>query len=177
MDRKEVKARTDALKDLAKQQMGRMERMTLSGALAGVAQNLATGERVDLLFGGQIDGKQAVVALTDRRLLAAYGLLARSYSIDYAAIHQISTGLTKVEIDGSGVDLVVKSVSRRNELVAALDERRRSPAAAMTAPPDAAASAAHDPVAMLGKLGKLRDAGVLTEEEFAAKKAELVDRM
>jgi hypothetical protein len=156
----------------AKQQMGRMERMALSGALAGVAQHVGPEERVDLLFG--IDGKQAVVALTDRRLLAVYGMVGRSYSIEYSAINQIQAGLTKVEIDSSGVNLTVKSVTRRDELVTALNERRRTPSAA-AAP--AASETAEDPVELLAKLGELRDAGVLTEEEFATKKSELLGRM
>ena len=38
-------------------------------------------------------------------------------------------------------------------------------------------SADDDPTEVLRKLGDLRDAGVLTEKEFAAKKAELLDRI
>jgi hypothetical protein len=173
MDRKELKARTETLKGLAKQQMGRVERMALTGALAGLAQHLGADERVDLLFGGQIEGKQAVVALTDRRLLAGYGMVGRSYSIDYGAINQVKTGLTKVEIDGSGVNLEIKAVNRRHELVAALHERRGS-RSATAAPPVAAVD---DPAQMLAKLAELRDAGVLTEDEFTTKKADLLARM
>jgi hypothetical protein len=151
--------------------MGRVERFGLSGALAGLAQHLAADERPELLFGGQIDGKQAVVALTDRRLLAAYGLVGRSYSIEYGAINQVTTGMTKVEVDGSGVNLEVKTVVRHDELVAALAERRRAPT------PGAVTSVSGDPVEVLAKLASLRDAGVLNEEEFAAKKADLLGRM
>ena len=44
------------------------------------------------------------------------------------------------------------------------------------APPQAAAPApAGDPIAQLKELGELRDKGVLTEEEFAAQKAKLLD--
>jgi hypothetical protein len=60
---------------------------------------LSDDEQVELLFGGQIDGKFATVALTDRRVLAAYGL-THTASIDYAAINQIEAGLTTVEIKG-----------------------------------------------------------------------------
>jgi hypothetical protein len=42
---------------------------------------------------------------------------------------------------------------------------------------DPAASAAPDPMDQLRKLGELRDAGVLTEEEFAAKKADILSRL
>ena len=45
------------------------------------------------------------------------------------------------------------------------------------APPAQAAPAAPDPMEQLRKLGELRDAGILTEEEFAAKKADILGRL
>lgn len=39
------------------------------------------------------------------------------------------------------------------------------------------ASAGQDPIAQLKELGALKEAGILTEEEFAAKKAEILGRM
>ncbi len=44
-------------------------------------------------------------------------------------------------------------------------------------PTEAPASPQLDPIEQLKKLGELRDAGVLTDEEFAAKKAEVLARM
>ena len=41
-------------------------------------------------------------------------------------------------------------------------------------PPPAAAPAGDDMITQLKKLGELRDAGVLTEEEFAAQKARIL---
>ena len=38
-------------------------------------------------------------------------------------------------------------------------------------------AAAGDPIDQLRRLGELRDAGVLTEDEFAAKKAEILSRL
>lgn len=43
------------------------------------------------------------------------------------------------------------------------------------APAPAAAAAAPDPIARLKELGGLRDQGVLTEEEFAAQKAKILN--
>jgi hypothetical protein len=40
-----------------------------------------------------------------------------------------------------------------------------------------AATAEVDPIAQLRQLGELRDAGILTEEEFAAKKSEILSRL
>lgn len=160
------------LKALSKAQMGRLERSGIFMVLAALPQQLADDERVDLLFGAQVDGKTAVLALTDRRLLAAYGMLGRSDSIDYGSIGQVNTGLTKVEIQGAGVKLVAKGVARKDELVRALGERRQSAKGS-----DAVPAATDNPLALLQELGRLRDAGVLTDEEFAAKKAEVLRRV
>jgi hypothetical protein len=46
--------------------------------------------------------------------------------------------------------------------------------AAFGAPPPAPAAPQTDLVEQLRKLGELRDAGILTEEEFAAQKAKLL---
>lgn len=50
-------------------------------------------------------------------------------------------------------------------------------AAKRKATPPAHASRSDDPLALLERLGELREAGVLTDEEFAAKKADLLSRM
>ena len=50
-------------------------------------------------------------------------------------------------------------------------------AAGQPAPTPAATPAEPDLTDQIRKLGELRDAGILTEEEFQAKKAQLLDRM
>ncbi len=45
------------------------------------------------------------------------------------------------------------------------------------APVEAAPDAGSDPVARLTQLSSLKDQGILTEEEFAAKKAEILNEM
>lgn len=102
-------------------------------------------------------------------------MLGRSDTIDYQSIGQVNTGLTKVEIKGAGVSLTLKAVGRKDELVRALNQRRQAPPNIAAEP--AAAPQIEDPVALLEKLGRLREQGVLTEAEFAAKKAELLDPM
>ena len=44
-------------------------------------------------------------------------------------------------------------------------------------PPPPAAAGAQDPIAQLKKFAELRDAGILTEEEFAAEKAKILNSM
>jgi hypothetical protein len=76
-----------------------------------------------------------------------------------------------VEVTGSGVELKMKS--RKDELVNALNQRRAQGGSTGSY----SASSPDDPVALLERLSRLRDAGVRTEQEFAAKKAELLARI
>ena len=52
-----------------------------------------------------------------------------------------------------------------------------APAAAPAASAESPTPAARDPVERLKKLAELRDAGILTEEEFQAKKKELLPEL
>jgi hypothetical protein len=116
-------ARLKSVERLSKVQLSRLQRIALSGALNGLAHRLDDHERVDLLFGGQITRKQAVIALTDRRLIAAYGKANVSYSIDYADLEHVEAGVVKLAVRGGGVDLEVMSVARLPDLVTALEDR------------------------------------------------------
>ncbi|HMS62891.1 MAG TPA: SHOCT domain-containing protein [Solirubrobacteraceae bacterium] len=62
---------------------------------------------------------------------------------------------------------------RQNEKWAAQDQQQ----AAAQAPPPApvAAAPAEDPIEQLQKLGKLHEQGILTDEEFAAEKAKILN--
>jgi hypothetical protein len=51
------------------------------------------------------------------------------------------------------------------------------PAAQPVAPAGSAAPGVVDPIDQLRRLGELRDAGIVTEAEFAAKKAEILSRL
>lgn len=128
---------------------------------------------MDRLFGAQIDGKFATVALTNRRLLAAYGLI-HATSIDYSAISEIQTGLTKVEVRGAGVHLKMKSVGRQGELVNELQRRR---AMGTGTPASTESVRLDDPLEVLERLAALHRAGALSDEEFETKKAELLGKI
>jgi 3-oxoacyl-ACP reductase-like protein len=54
------------------------------------------------------------------------------------------------------------------------DARAAQAAAPPPAAAPAAAPAAEDPIAQIEKLGKLKEQGLLTEEEFAAQKAKIL---
>ncbi|GAA1797112.1 SHOCT domain-containing protein [Planosporangium flavigriseum] len=96
----------------------------------------------------------------------------------------------------NGVELVVLedipdprgavSIINRTAHAARLVEQQRanthhySGVAPTVAPPPApapVAAPATDPIEQLRRLGELRDAGILTEEEFATKKAEILSRL
>ena len=126
---------------------------------ASIAQMLHEGEQVTHVFGCQAEGlKSALVALTDSRLIFSYGMMGKNESVPYSAITQIDKGLTKVEIKGSGVDVDLKSVARPQELINAINEKRRGPAASASP-----AAASDDPAAMLAQVASLHQAGVLTD--------------
>jgi hypothetical protein len=63
------------------------------------------------------------------------------------------------------------------ELVAAAHQAQPSAVAPAAQPPPPAARPQPDPYEEIRKLGELRSAGLLTEEEFTAKKAQLLDRI
>ena len=168
-----LKQRTEMVTALCREQMGRLERVNIGMNAASIAQMLHEGEQVTHVFGCQAEGlKSALVALTDSRLIFSYGMMGKNESVPYSAITQIDKGLTKVEIKGSGVDVDLKSVARPQELINAINEKRRGPAASASP-----AAASDDPAAMLAQVASLHQAGVLTDEEFAAKKADLLSRM
>ncbi len=87
-----------------------------------------------------------------------------------------------VEVDGDRVRIPweqVGSIDKFASSIAQAASAARSAAAAATAvsPGPVAARVTADPLDDLRRLGKLRDAGILTEAEFAAEKARVLDRI
>ena len=64
-------------------------------------------------------------------------------------------------------------VNRADDLVKEVNRARRS----STSSPPQSRPSSEDPAESLRKLAELRDAGVVTSEEFEAKKAELLGRL
>jgi hypothetical protein len=62
-------------------------------------------------------------------------------------------------------------------VVSAGDGAGSAPASPMVQPSSVAAKPASDIFTALEKLGELRDKGILSDEEFASKKAELLSRL
>lgn len=116
---------------------------------------------------------------TDRRLvffakkLTGYDL----ESFPYENISSIECGKNmmggKVAFFASGNKVEMKWINSGDlqRFVAYVQSRMGRPGSA------ARPSGEDDPVAQIRKLGELRDAGLLSDDEFAAKKAQILDRM
>jgi hypothetical protein len=153
---------------------------------------LLDGEQVRELASGRYADKTGVVALTDRRLLIfSAGMLSQDVAeFPVTSISSISTSgtlLGKLTVHASGNIVQIEQLDkgRMNALAKALREPQspaggNAPSPATAAPAAVAAPAPavkEDPLEQLKKLGELHDAGVLTDEEFATKKAELLSRL
>ena len=80
-------------------------------------------------------------------------------------------GVARTAVIAGTATGVSNRVSRRQGQRWAEQEAEQQPP---PPPPQAAPAEAADPIEQLKELGKLRDDGILTEEEFAAQKAKLL---
>jgi hypothetical protein len=144
------------------------------------------GETVDQMTTGVYGKGIGLVVLTDRRLLFVQdGIMSQTsedFPMDKVSSVQWASGMMmgKITIFASGNKSEITNVNKddgkeivdkiRHVLSAPPEPTPPAPAAS---PPPAAA----DPIEQLKRLGELRDAGVLTPEEFDAKKSDLLGRM
>jgi hypothetical protein len=87
-----------------------------------------------------------------------------------------------VEVDGERVRIPWDQIGSMDKFVSSLASagraaRSASPVASVASPPQAEGPGVSDPLDDLKRLGKLRDAGILNEAEFAVEKARLLDRI
>ena len=140
------------------------------GALRKLADSAATGEPLLALA----TGTAAVAAVTPSRVLVADEEQARA-----VAPHEIEpnavAGLDEAEPGHLAAVLELVTAAQGVRAAEPAPERPGSRAAGHRPPADQAGEAAV--VDLLRKLGDLHDAGVLTEDEFSAKKAELLRRI
>jgi hypothetical protein len=152
------------------------------------AQHMLHGdERVLQLGQGSYSGKQGLVILTGRRLFffeKSWG----AQTVEEFPIKSISSVSVdakrrgeKLKIHASGNIAEIESMGhgQGDELarqVRKLVEAQSAPPPA-PAPSSPAAEAPSDPIEQLKRLAELRDAGVLTEEEFNRKKTQLLGQV
>ncbi|RCW42747.1 putative oligomerization/nucleic acid binding protein [Halopolyspora algeriensis] len=160
----------------------------------------AVGELAIGLYGGGF----GVLALTDRRILYVYEGWVDSRSEDFPfdqveGVHLKDKGRERSEIEivsrgkkaGTEIENVNETDARRfvdaarKKLNRARKHSPKPNRPGPEAPARPASPAQHgsnsstelDPLDGLERLGKLRDTGVLTEEEFATQKAKLLRRL
>ena len=141
-------------------------------------------ERVVELAQGVYDDHQGMLVLTTQRLFFfdKSFLGAKVEEFSFPAIGSLgfskNRGGETIDISISGRSAQIRQVAhgRAETLIAAFRSVRSSSAstAALTPQPVAAAPDLAD---QIRKLSELRDAGILTEQEFNAKKADLLARM
>jgi hypothetical protein len=151
--------------------------------LKKLAEHLYEEETVRFIAQGTYEGDQGIVVLTDVRLLFLFHGVMRQRKEDFplrliSSVQTKSgwgTGEIKVWVSGNSASIsgIVKS-----DLEPLADAVRQGTAAQHAALPTApSAASADDPYEALRKLASLRDAGVLTEEEFETKKQDLLGRI
>lgn len=149
-----------------------------------LADFLWDDEEVARMVGGRYGGGTGLLVLTDRRLLfVKHGRMKQTledFPLDKVSSVQWSSGLAlgKLTIFASGNKAEVDQLQKKDgkdladhvrEVIAvgsASSDQISTPATSSSGP----ASVADE----LRKLGELRDAGVLTEDEFATQKARLL---
>lgn len=148
---------------------------------------LGEAEAVLNLARGEYDGKEGLIVTTDRRIMFVEQGMIRSNLEDfpYEKVSSVKTetGLRsgKITIFASGNKAELKDIHPKQR-TSEIGDYVRSRIGAGSAPDPVVAeptpAPVHDSIVdQLAKLGELRDAGVLTAEEFDAKKTELLARM
>lgn len=152
--------------------------------LRKLPDHLWEGEIVERISSGTYGGGMGIIALTNQRLLFVKDGMMSKTTEDFP-ISKISsiqwssgmlTGTITVFVSGNKAEIANADKVGGKEMVdvvrARIADLAESPAAAQQQPP-----AQLDVMGQLQKLGELHAAGILTDEEFATKKAELLSRL
>ncbi len=147
-------------------------------------------ELVERMTAGQYGPGQGLVVLTNLRLFFLKdGIMSKTtedFPIDKVSSVQWSSGMLMgtITIFASGNKAEITNVNK-SDGKAIVDQIRQRMSGSKVSPASAAVVAAApipqapavDLIDQLKRLGELRDAGVLTQEEFDSKKADLLSRM
>jgi Bacterial PH domain/Short C-terminal domain len=142
-------------------------------------------EEVVELGQGRIGDKQGIVVLTTERLFFFERSMLGSEStqeFELSVIQALNVskklGGERIEVACSGTKAEITNMQhgQADSIVRAFHRLRRQGAVAPT-PPSPTEVAALDPIEQIAKLAQLRDQGILTPEEFEAKRTDLLSRM
>jgi hypothetical protein len=144
--------------------------------LKKLPDHLFADETVEVLSSGRYGNKQGLLALTSHRLIFLVSGLASEQFEDFPVANISSIAfkggmvMGSIEVYASGNKAIIENVNKLDakEIADAVRERINRPAPATTV--QAAPSDADE----LAKFAALRDQGVITAEDFEAKKRQLL---
>lgn len=146
-------------------------------------EHLAPGETVAFMSGGRYDKATGLVVLTDRRLLFLRHGLIGNQVVDFPlrSINSVQTKSTALhsalDVFASGNRSEISHIPK-GDLKPLADAIRAAMNTQPQTPPAVTKTATEpDTMGQIAKLAELHAAGVLTDEEFAAKKEELLKRI
>jgi hypothetical protein len=144
-------------------------------------------EEVVNLSQGRYEGKEGLIAVTDRRVLFVDEGIVTSHREDfpYERISSVQSSTKmlsgRITIFASGNKAEIDNImpKQQAESIAEYVRMRISPGQReeATQPPEPVPASEPDVYDKLKKLGELRDTGVLTQDEFDQKKAELLSQL
>ncbi len=152
-------------------------------------EHLWEGERVAMITSGTYGAGTGIVVLTDRRLFFLKDGLMSKTSEDFPLVKissvQWSSGmlLGKIIVFAAGNKAEITNVQKADgkaitdALRAKLTESPQSGLESQQVSSPVTEDFKPDIYEQLAKLGELRNAGVLTDQEFETKKAELLNRI
>ena len=152
-----------------------------------LVEHLWEGETVERMVGGTYGKGNGLLVLTDRRVLfIIHGVMSQQtedFPIERISSIQWSSGmlLGTITIYAAGNKAEIKNVDKNagKTLAETVRDRitSRGPAPTTASAPAPPTVGQGDVFEQLRRLGELRDAGIVTDEEFAAKKTELLGRL
>ena len=173
---------------LVKDQLPEKKRLQL---IADAQPALLPGERIldatDVMahvhrFGGD-QARRATLAVTDRRViiqtkrLGGYDVQDFAYGLLSACNYAVGAGFTTIELVMPGERVRMTQVLKGEAQRIGPLIRQQMAMAHSAGAPAQPTTGESDPASQLQKLGALHDAGLLTEQEFQAKRAEVISRI
>lgn len=172
--------------DQALQWMNALQRASARREIRSLEGKLNEGETVERIAQGRYEGKEGLVVLTNQRVLFSEEGLTRSRIEDFqlksisTVQHQTALIAGTITIFASGNKAVIDNIVPKQNAVSFADALRQRLSAASspaTAASPTASADSLDPFDRLKRLAELRDAGAISDEDYEAKKRELLSQI
>lgn len=172
------------IEELAKQQI--RNTMGIGREIRELEGVLHPEENVSRLARASREGKNGLLVLTDRRVVWFHASIGRRDVLEqtYERISSVEASRKMMSatlaINAGGDVWAMKDIMPKdavNDLAGLIRQRADAAHGHGPAPQAAAAPPGEDVIGQIQRLGELRDSGVLTVEEFEAKKAELLAKL